>query len=62
MKVRLLTVSTVSSGNKEVPALRLSGDWLAKLGFVHGKKFIAEEQDGKLTLQLITLEEVSPCE
>jgi hypothetical protein len=62
MKVRLLTVSTVSAGGRDVPALRISGDWLAKIGFRRGKKFIIQERAGQLTIQLITLEEAGPCE
>jgi hypothetical protein len=62
MKVRILTVSAVSAGGKDVPALRISGDWLAKVGFCRGKKFIVAERAGQLTLQLVTLEEANPCE
>jgi hypothetical protein len=62
MKVRILTVGTVSVGVKDVPALRISGDWLAKVGFCRGKKFIIQERSGQLTLQLVTLEEGTPCE
>jgi hypothetical protein len=62
MKVRILTVGTVSAGIKDVPALRISGDWLAKIGFRKGKKFIIQERSGQLTLQLVTLEEGTPCE
>jgi hypothetical protein len=62
MKVRLLTVSNVYTGGKEVPALKISGDWLAKVGFRQGKKFIIQERVGELTLQLVTLEEAGPCE
>jgi hypothetical protein len=61
MKVRLLTVSSVSANGKEVPALRISGDWLAKAGFCGGKNFIIQERAGQLTLQLVTLEEAGPC-
>jgi hypothetical protein len=62
MKVRILTVSTVSAGGKDVPAVRISGDWLSKVGFCRGKKFIVAERAGQLTLQLVTLEEANPCE
>jgi hypothetical protein len=63
MKVRILTVGTVSVGVKDVPALRISGDWLAKVGFCRGKKFIVRERAGELTLQLVALlEEAGPCE
>jgi hypothetical protein len=61
MKVRILTVGTVSVGVKDVPALRISGDWLAKIGFRQGKNFIVQERAGQLTLQLVTLEEAGPC-
>jgi hypothetical protein len=62
MKVRRLTVSTVSANGKDVPALRISGDWLTKVGFCRGKKFIIRERAGELTLQLVTLEEADSCE
>jgi hypothetical protein len=62
MKVRLLTVSAVNANGKDVPALRISGDWLAKLGFCQGKKYTIQERAGQLTLQLITFEEELPCE
>ena len=57
MKVRLMTVSSITNGGKEVPALRLSGDWLSKVGFNLGKKVIIQERPGQLTIQLISLEE-----
>ena len=62
MKVRLLTVSNVYTGGKEVPALKISGDWLTKIGFRQDKNFIVKERAGELTLQLVTLEEAGPCE
>ena len=70
MKVRLITVSTVPSNGKEVPALRLSGDWLGKLGFRLGRKVIIQEKPGQLMVQLVSIaaedrpgsEEGSPCE
>lgn len=54
MKVRLLTVSAINTNGKDVPALRLSGDWLTKIGFNHGKKVIVQEKPGQLTIQLIS--------
>jgi hypothetical protein len=62
MKVRLLTVSSATANDKDVPVLRLSGDWLDKIGFRQGKNFIVKERAGELTLQLVTLEEAGPCE
>jgi hypothetical protein len=62
MKVRLLTVSNVNAGGKDVPALKISGDWLTKIGFRQGKNFIVKERAGELTLQLVTIEEAGPCE
>ena len=61
MKVRLLTVSTATANGKDVPALRLSGDWLSKVGFNLGKKVIVQERPGQLTIQLISLEEETSC-
>jgi hypothetical protein len=62
MKDRRLTVSTISANGKDVPALRISGDWLTKVGFCRGKKYTIQERAGELTLQLVTLEEANPCE
>ena len=62
MKVRLLSVSRASANGKDVPALRISGDWLEKIGFRQGKNFIVKGRAGELTLQLVTLEEAGPCE
>lgn len=59
MRVRLITVSSALAGGKEVPSLRISGQWLAKIGFSAGKKAIIQERPGQLTIQLITIEEVS---
>jgi hypothetical protein len=57
MKVRLVTIGSINSGGKEVPYLRLSGQWLAKIGFRFGKKAIIREQPGQLTIQIVTFEE-----
>lgn len=62
MKVRMLTVSTMTANGKNVPAIRLSGEWLGKVGFGLGKKIIVREQPGQLTIHLITFEEGHPCE
>ena len=62
MRVRLLTVSTATAGGKEVPALRLSGDWLSKNGFRQGKNVIVREQPGQLTILLVSIEEGIACE
>jgi hypothetical protein len=62
MKVRLLTVTNAVSNGKDVPALRISGEWLTKIGFNHGKKVIIQERPGQLMIHLISFEEGSSCE
>ena len=57
MKVRLLTISSTTAGNKEVPQIRMQGNWLEKLGFITGKKIMIEESYGKLLIRLVTIEE-----
>jgi len=61
MKVRMLTVSAVLAGDKEVPALRLSGQWLAKMGFSLGRKVIVQERPGQIIIQAISIEEGESC-
>ncbi len=55
MKVRISTISSVTSNKKEVPFIRIQGIWLEKLGFTAGKKMIIEESHGKLVLKLVTI-------
>jgi hypothetical protein len=60
-KVRLFTVSSVNEKDKKVPSLRISGEWLGKLGFNLGRKYIIQEQPGQLVIQLIYPGEEKPC-
>jgi len=62
MKVRQLTVCSLLSNRGSVPHLRLSGKWLARLGFLPGGKVAVEEGDGWITLRLVSKSGVSPCE
>ena len=52
MKTRLITVCSLLSHRGSVPHLRLSGKWLARLGFLPGGKVAVEEGDGWITLRL----------
>lgn len=52
MKDHRLTVGYIYSNEKEIPMIRLSGDWLSTLGFSLGKKVIVREQPGQLVIQL----------
>ncbi|MGE5598036.1 MAG: SymE family type I addiction module toxin [Bacteroidota bacterium] len=62
MKTRLVTVCSLLSNGGKVPQLRLSGRWLAKLGFHPGAKVAVEEEAGRLTLRIASGNGVSPCE
>jgi len=55
LKVRISTISSMTSNKKEVPFIRIQGIWLEKLGFTAGKKMIIEESHGKLVLKLVTI-------
>lgn len=55
MKVRISTISSAISNEKEVPFIRIKGAWLEKIGFTTGKKMIIEESYGKLVLKLVTI-------
>jgi hypothetical protein len=57
MKTRRLTVSSIYSNEKQVPAIHLSGNWLVKNGFQTGQKFQVDEQPGSLTIRLILEED-----
>lgn len=52
MKVHKLTVSYIHANQKTVPAIRISGAWLARIGFDLGQKAIIREQPGQLVIQL----------
>ena len=52
MKNRRLTVSYLFIKEREVPMIRLSGDWLKALGFDSGRKVIVREQPGELVIRL----------
>jgi hypothetical protein len=53
MKTRRLTVSSIYSNEKQVPAIRLSGNWLVKNGLQTGRKVVVDEKPGSLTISLI---------
>jgi hypothetical protein len=57
MKTRRLTVSSIYANEKQVPAIRLSGNWLIENGFQTGRKFVVDEQPGSLTIRLILEED-----
>jgi hypothetical protein len=57
MKTRRLTVSSIYSNEKQVPAIRLSGNWLVKNGFQTGRKVIVDEKPGRLTIRLLLEED-----
>ena len=52
MKDRRLTVGYIFANEKEIPMIRLSGDWLNRQGFSLGKKVVVREQPGQLVIQL----------
>jgi hypothetical protein len=52
VKNRRLTVGYTYFNEKEVPYIRLSGDWLNRQGFSLGKKIVVREQPGQLVIQL----------
>ena len=52
MKERRLTVGYLYANEKEVPMIRLAGDWLNRQGFNVSKKVIVREQPGQLVIQL----------
>lgn len=52
MKDRRLTVGYTYFNEKEVPMIRLAGDWLGRQGFSVSKKVIVQEQPGQLVIQL----------
>lgn len=52
MKSHHHTVSLLHTNQKQVPQIRLSGQWLARNGFQPGCKFIVYELSGYLVLSL----------
>ena len=52
MKDRRLKVGYIYSNDKEVPMIRLAGDWLNRQGFSLGKKVIVREMPGQIVIQL----------
>jgi len=48
--MRRMTVSTRWTGKRDVPHVRLSGDWLTKLGFAPGTRFAVQAITGRLIL------------
>jgi len=52
MKTRQLTIGYIFNKEKQIPAIRLSGDWLAKNGFQIGRKISVSEKTGEIRIQL----------
>jgi hypothetical protein len=57
MKIRNLSVSSIYVNEKQVPAIRLSGNWLANIGFKIGYKVAVIERPGSLVVNLVVPEE-----
>ena len=53
MKTRRFTVSSIFRKETEVPAIRLTGNWLLNNGFQIGTKYIVHEKPGTLIISLI---------
>jgi hypothetical protein len=53
MKIHRLTVSSIRTEEKQVPIIRLSGNWLTGFGFKIGCKVIVYEQPDSLLLTLL---------
>jgi hypothetical protein len=53
MKDRKLTVGYQYAGEKKVPSLRLSGEWLAAAGFGFNQKVLVRQTPGQLAIQLL---------
>lgn len=60
MKDHKLKVGHAYFKEKEVPLIRLSGDWLKQLGFGLGQRVVVREGPGQLVIQLV--EEGKECE
>jgi hypothetical protein len=52
VKDHRLTVGYTYFNEKEVPYIRLAGDWLNRQGFNVSKKIVVREQPGQLVIQL----------
>lgn len=52
MKARQLTIGYIFTKEKQIPAIRLSGDWLAKNGFQIGRKISVYEKTGEIRIHL----------
>lgn len=57
MKTNHFTVDSISNEGQQVPAIHLSGAWLASHGFQIGRRFIIYEKPGSLVLNLILPED-----
>jgi hypothetical protein len=53
MKTRRFTVSSIFREENQVPAIRLSGNWLSCNGFQIGVKYLVYEKPGTLIISLI---------
>ena len=51
METKVMVVSWGGS-SKKLPAIKLSGNWLDKIGFEYGKLVTAEYEKGKIILRL----------
>lgn len=59
-RTRMLTVCDLSAGNLDnprIPTVRLSGRWLAELGFSAGQKVHIKANPGRLVLTLANEEQ-----
>ncbi len=54
---RQLTVSSIQVNDKQVPCIRLSGNWLAENGFKKGRKIHVYVKPGSLLLNLVLPED-----
>jgi hypothetical protein len=53
MKTHRFTVSSIFHKENEVPAIRLSGNWLSCNGFQIGARYHIHEKPGTLIISLI---------
>jgi toxic protein SymE len=56
---RKLTVYTTYNNDKQVPLIRLQGQWLQKLGFTVGSKIEVEGEDGTLLITVVERHNIS---
>ena len=52
MKARNLTIGYTFIKEKEIPTIRLSGNWLADYGFQIGRKVTVAETAGEIHIRL----------